>query len=248
MPSPRKQYLSILQRKGAPSLCVTMASEDAAYDPFQILSAPPPPPDVTPVQFSKDPITGFRTPDSSLSSTFAAKTQLFFGKKNAYFRHSYTALPSPKYIRIIIIRPGKSADTLELDRMQVPFEPPYTTLHSYEALSYEWDAGPAVFPVILRDYTKRQLAERYPKNDNERRSRTLWKRTLFAVCKEGKKMQKDARGEYLKVNGELVEGKDRFGTIALIQENLHNALEHMRDKKDPVRLWADAVCINQPDN
>jgi hypothetical protein len=225
-----------------------MASEDDVYDPFQILAAPPPPPDVTPVQFSKDPITGFRTPDSSLSSTFAAQTRLFFGKKNAHFRHSYTALPSPKYIRVLIIRPGKSGDKLELDLMQVPFEHPYTNLHPYEALSYEWDAGPAVFPVILRDYTKRQLAERYPENENESRSRTYWKRTLFAVCREGRKMQKDARGEYIKVNGELVEGKDRFGTITLIQENLRNALEHIRDKKDPVRLWADAICINQPDN
>ena len=167
-----------------------MAPDIKEYDPFEALAAPAPPLDVSPVEFSKDPITGFREPERLMNSAVVVQTRSFFKRRNAHVRHSYTALP-PEHIRILIIRPGRTGQKLELDLMQIPFEEPYTNLQPYEALSYDWDSGPAVFPVILRDYTRRSLNERYPINGDERASTTHWKRVCFAIFRDFKKVRWD---------------------------------------------------------
>lgn len=33
-----------------------------------------------------------------------------------------------------------------------------------------------------------------------------------------------------------------------VTQSLHSALRHLRDPKEPARIWADAICINQQDN
>ena len=173
-----------------------MAHESKEYDPFEALAAPALPIDVSPVEFSKEPIPGFREPERLLSSAVAVQTRAFFMRRNAHVRHSYTMLP-PGHIRILIIRPGKAEQKLELDLMQIPFEEPYTHLQPYEALSYDWDSGPAVFPVILRDYTRRSLNERYPINGDERASTTYWKRVCFAIFRDFKKVRWNEGGQYV---------------------------------------------------
>lgn len=223
-----------------------MAPDIKEYDPFEALAAPAPPLNVSPVEFSKEPITGFREPERLMSSAVAVQTRSFFKRRNAHVRHSYTALP-PEHIRILIIRPGRTGQKLELDLMQISFEEPYTNLQPYEALSYDWDSGPAVFPVILRDYTRRSLNERYPINGDERASTTHWKRVCFAIFRDFKKVRWDESRQYVEdQNKWLDEGYDRFGTTTFIQENLWSALERLRDRKTAVRIWADDICINQP--
>lgn len=55
----------------------------------------------------------------------------------------------PGEIRLVIIRPGKFDDKLQLDVRIAPL----TDKLRYKALSYEWGFGPAMFEIILRDYT-----------------------------------------------------------------------------------------------
>ncbi|KAL2063628.1 hypothetical protein VTL71DRAFT_5433 [Oculimacula yallundae] len=55
----------------------------------------------------------------------------------------------PGEIRLVIIRPGKFDDQLQLDIRAAPL----TDKLAYKALSYEWGFGPAMFEIILRDYT-----------------------------------------------------------------------------------------------
>ncbi|KAF1810043.1 HET-domain-containing protein [Eremomyces bilateralis CBS 781.70] len=105
-------------------------------------------------------------------------------------KHRYHKLDKGK-IRILILRPGKFQDPVQLDLFAADIDavnPP-----KYETLSYEWGAGPAEPEVILRDFT----------------------------------VQKSDWHKH--------------------KENLFEALRHLRHETEPLRLWVDALCINQRD-
>jgi hypothetical protein len=65
------------------------------------------------------------------------------------YHFQYTPLPRGS-IRLIIIRPGRFEDQLELDLRVAALEDRLR----YKALSYEWRQGPTMFEVVLRDYTR----------------------------------------------------------------------------------------------
>jgi len=192
----------------------------------EILWGPVPPPDVIPVEFTRGPQPGFRKPaDLQLENLQVGITKLF-GKNRRPLRHSYAALPE-RHIRVLLIKPGQPGTQLELYLLSVPFEEPFldVPIPHYEALSYEWDSGISIFPVILRDHTV-SLARRFPIPENatkKEKYKIYWKQAIFYAFRTA-------------------------GTTALIQANLRNALEHLRHDKNPVRLWADALCINQIDD
>lgn len=194
---------------------------------LDILEAPPPPPDVVPVEYMKGQQPNFRpAAEVQLENLQIGITKLF-GTNRRPLRHSYAALPK-QHIRVLVIKPGQPGTQLELFLVAIPFDESTTdqkhTYH-YEALSYEWDSGIAIYPVLLRDHSVKP-EDRFPipeGSTKKEKHKIYWKRAIFHAFRAA-------------------------GTTALIQANLRNALEHFRHEKNPVRIWADALCINQIDD
>jgi Heterokaryon incompatibility protein (HET) len=140
------------------------------------------------------------------------------------FRHQYSPLQEGQ-IRILIVKGRRSEDPNEPLDLELCTESLDAPVKDYEALSYEWGANFPRYPVAVRDNTllaSEQLAACQTARDKIR----------FVVRYE---CHRRARLDNLKY----------WTPKTLIRENLYNALMQFRRKDEDIRLWVDAICINQ---
>ena len=148
------------------------------------------------------------------------------------FRHRYTKLPDG-YIRIVVIKPGSIDDPLELRLELQSLSRPDKR---YDALSYEWAHTFPRYEVTVEDVT-RSLTEQL--NDLRESDQRQCERALAMLrfCVRTYLFQTSQKYPY--TNRKVLEPK------RLVRENLYNALRRFRNSKRDIRIWVDALCINQ---
>jgi len=123
---------------------------DRPYDQSGILFDPSAAaPDAVSRRVAQPTQPGFRSHTGQTSRTghLIRAALAYTERSNILFQ--YRSLPL-NHIRIVVLHRGRSSDALELDIYQHDL---YDNRLQYKALSYEWGRGPAMFPIILRDYT-----------------------------------------------------------------------------------------------
>ena len=148
------------------------------------------------------------------------------------FRHHYSDLPAG-HIRILVIKQRKTDDENEPLELELVAEPLGSPVKSYEALSYEWGENFPRQAVIVRDYTV-PLSERFNACRNgpgnaRTRAREKFRLLVRAACDKRSRRTEEKR----------------WPPTRLVRENLYNALMRFRRRHHDVRLWVDAICINQ---
>lgn len=155
-----------------------------------------------------------------------------FGVLSNPFRHHYSDLPEGT-IRILVIKKRKTSDNNEPLELELHTEPLESPIESYEALSYEW--GPS-FPrrsVIVREPSV-PVKMQFDTCRNSSDSPRIRARNKFRL------LVRLARYERSRTPG-----IDLWTPRRLVRENLYNALLQFRRSKKDVRIWVDAICINQ---
>ena len=182
--------------------------DEIPYDPEKILFEGPKEPDVVSSRLKRPTQPGFRIQPSfqvPLNDLLAKVVQEH--REQSRLWYTYSKLEQGR-VRLVIIRPSQFDDPLQLDLLSVSLD----RLPQYKALSYEWGEGPAIHPIIMRDYIQNPREIRDPK-----------KRLQFLMFRT-------------------------VGTRFFVRRNLFEALRHLRHNKEPVKLWIDAICINQLDD
>ena len=142
------------------------------------------------------------------------------------FRHQYSPLPDGN-IRILVIKGRRTDNPKEPLDLELLTESLGSPEKDYEALSYEWGINFPRYPVTVRDAT-------------------VSPRVQLAACRNAReKIRQVVRHE---CHRRALHGDHKqWNPLRLIRENLYNALMQFRRKREDVRLWVDAICINQHD-
>lgn len=151
------------------------------------------------------------------------------------FRHRYTSLPD-NHIRILVIKRGNQGDPLELRLEAQSLESSHRNDSRYEALSYEWGPGFPRYEVTVDDTTRsltEQLDELRQSNLGQR-ERAL---TMLRLLVRTYLAERSKKPPFL--------GRETLKPKRLVRENLYNGLLLFRSKSRDVRIWVDAICINQ---
>jgi hypothetical protein len=150
------------------------------------------------------------------------------------FRNHYSYLP-PGHIRILVIKPRKTDNFYEpLDLELVP-ELLINPSEPYEALSYEWGDTFPRHKVTVHDSTvslRDRIDAILSASGTSKETRKLCMREMARLL---------IRSMFYNRN-RTPETEALWSPIRLVRENLHNALLYFR-RKEPVRLWVDALCI-----
>ena len=147
-------------------------------------------------------------------------------------RHHYSDLPDG-HIRILVIKKRNTEDFDEPSQLELHAEPLDSPRESYEALSYEWGTNFPRHSVVVRDFTV-STRERFESirnsSDGARvKARNKFRLQVRSIC------YKRTRTHDINL----------WAPKRLVRTNLYNALLQFRRQKKDVRLWIDAICMNQ---
>jgi hypothetical protein len=148
--------------------------------------------------------------------------------------YPYRPLNLPHETRILTVLQGKGDDELICQLSHLNIE----SGESYDALSYCWSKSVA-HARNLDEVVSLYNAVSPDVEDSEKKPRLVQVRDLLGDNWEFL---------YVKYGGALPDGKIVCDGVEMtVGGELFRALRHLREPTEPLRLWIDALCINQDD-
>ncbi|KAK0701573.1 heterokaryon incompatibility protein-domain-containing protein [Lasiosphaeria miniovina] len=153
-------------------------------------------------------------------------------------RYRYQVLSLPAETRILTIAPGKFNDALVCSLTHIHIASPG---EPYDALSYCWSGSVVVDKQP--DPEQVLLCAVYGRDEDG----NLVNESYELACKDMLDHRHYA-SSYIRLGFKLPDGPIFIdGVEVVISGELRRALQRLRSEEEPLRLWVDALCINQGD-